>query len=62
MTGLKPFYIDDDSNLFLKFSPIIPGWLFTEDGIVSFTFLGSINVTYHNPYKQDTWNLMATQV
>lgn len=33
----------------------MPGWLFTEDGRIRFTFLGNCIVTYHNPERMDTF-------
>jgi hypothetical protein len=35
--------------------PILPGWLFTEDGKVSFKFLGRCIITYHNPQRLHTY-------
>jgi len=55
--GVKPFSTTPQGTLKLQLLPIIPGWLFTEEGTVSFTFLGSITVTYHNPTKSDTWKM-----
>ena len=40
-------------STFLK--PALPGWLFTPDGRVSFTFLGQCAVTYYNPQRLDTF-------
>jgi hypothetical protein len=28
--GSKPFYIDEEGNLILRFTPALPGWLFTQ--------------------------------
>jgi hypothetical protein len=44
-----------DEQLHLAFEPILPGWLFTEDGKVRFKFLGECTVTYHNPKRLDTF-------
>jgi hypothetical protein len=55
MAGRRPFVIIND-NLCLKLSPILPGWLFKEDGTLSFTFLGKCLVTYHNPQKANTYD------
>lgn len=60
MAGPSPFSLDSNNELQLKFSPIIPGWLFSDDGTVSFTFLGSVKVTYVNPNKVDTWKISPT--
>ncbi|MGW8226906.1 MAG: cellobiose phosphorylase, partial [Anaerolineales bacterium] len=54
MAGKNPFYCRDD-QLFLSFKPVLPGWLFTESGTVSFTFLGQTTITYHNPERIDTY-------
>ena len=56
MAGDKPFTYSDDT-LLLSFEPALPGWLFTEEGLVTFTFLGEVQVTYHNPTKADTWTI-----
>ena len=62
MFGPKPFVVDSSSGeLQLRFTPILPGWLFTEEGQVNFTFLGEIAVTYHNPNKVDTWTTQPTR-
>lgn len=55
--GPKPFTLDDKGKLKLQFAPKLPGWLFTDEGKVSFTFLGAVTVTYVNPKKEDTWAL-----
>lgn len=55
MFGESPFSLDAKGNLQLIFQPIIPGWMFPESGNVSFTFLGAVQVTYHNPARTDTW-------
>ncbi|MCD6196230.1 MAG: cellobiose phosphorylase [Staphylothermus sp.] len=54
--GDKPF-IMNNGELLLTFKPALPGWLFDEEGKVSFNFLGKCMVTYHNPSKKDTWKL-----
>ena len=57
MAGHKPFSVDSKGILTLTLEPILSSWLFTEDGIVSFTFLGDVLVTYHNPFKVDSWTI-----
>ena len=53
---------NDAKDLELCFEPTLPGWLFKENGTISFTFLGCTNVTYHqnpsqgSPFK-NTWEL-----
>jgi hypothetical protein len=52
--GPRPFVMSE-SGLALRFVPALPGWLFREDGTLSFTFLGKIKVTYHNPGREDVF-------
>lgn len=54
LAGLKPFKFIN-GKLFLSFEPILPGWLFDEEGKVSFNFLGKVKVTYLNPKRLDTF-------
>lgn len=61
MAGDQPFSLDKDGQLQLSFNPIIPGWLFPEDGIVKFTFLGAVEVVYNNPSRADTWKIRPVQ-
>ncbi len=60
MVGPQPFCVND-GELQLKFRPALPGWLFTEQGTITFKFLGQCVVTYHNPRRVDTYNA-ATQI
>lgn len=57
MMGPNPFSLDKAGELQLKFSPVLPEWLFTEEGLASFTFLGFTDVTYVNPEGVDSWLL-----
>lgn len=57
MAGQTPFSVDLNGALLLTLQPVLPGWLFTEEGTVTFTFLGEVKVTYHNPSKADSWTL-----
>jgi hypothetical protein len=52
MVGKRPFFLDD-GQLCLKFSPRLPGWLFSEEGQLTFKFLGRCQVIYHNPGRLD---------
>lgn len=54
MTGDKVFSCEND-ELVLQLTPVLPGWLFDEQGLVSFKFLGSALVTYINPNLKDTF-------
>jgi hypothetical protein len=57
MTGGQPFQITEEGDLHFCLNPKIPGWLFPEDGVLSFTFLGHTRVRIHNPSREDTWKL-----
>jgi hypothetical protein len=59
--GPNPFGINEDGELILSLEPALASWLFREDGTVSFVFLGMCKVTYHNPLRQDTWNMRAVR-
>ncbi|MGD9049294.1 MAG: cellobiose phosphorylase, partial [Anaerolineae bacterium] len=52
MAGRQPFFLQD-GKLCLAFKPALPGWLFDTEGRLSFTFLGRVSVTYHNPDRRD---------
>jgi hypothetical protein len=54
MAGKKVFTYEN-GQLELELSPILPAWLFDEEGKVSFRFLGKTDVTYHNPKKLNTY-------
>ncbi len=56
MAGRRPFSVQD-GRLRLSLRPVLPSWLFTQEGEVSFRFLGSCNVTYKNPDRLDTWRM-----
>ena len=58
MAGPKPFFVQD-GQLCLAFRPAVPGWLFTNEGTLTFTFLGQCRVTYHNPDRIDTWRAVC---
>lgn len=54
MAGKNPFRVED-GNLILSLDPNLPGWLFDNDGKISFRFLGKTDITYVNPAKKDTY-------
>jgi hypothetical protein len=54
MAGPKPFFMEN-GQLCLAFSPALPGWLFDDEGKVTFTFLGRTPVTINNPSQLNTW-------
>jgi hypothetical protein len=45
--GKRPFFMRD-GRLHLEFKPILPAWLFDDEGTVCFTFLGDCKVIYYN--------------
>ncbi|AJS58903.1 hypothetical protein [Paenibacillus sp. IHBB 10380] len=61
MAGKNVFTVSD-GELTLTLTPALPSWLFDESGKVSFTFLGSIQVTYHNPRRVDTFGANAAVI
>lgn len=52
--GKQPFRLED-GELVLAFKPVLPGWLFKEDGTFIFRFVGMCTVTIHHPDRKDTW-------
>ncbi len=54
MAGRNIFSLDEKGRLTFKLSPVLPGWLF-KNGRISFRLLGSIEVTYMNPKRKDTF-------
>jgi hypothetical protein len=62
MAGPNPFKVDVDGKLILQLEPVLPDWMFSDDGTVSFVFLGKVQVTYHNPKKTDTWKATPTSI
>ena len=56
MAGKRPFCLKD-GELCLDLRPALPGWLFDDEGKITFTFLGHTQITYHNPSRLDTWKI-----
>ncbi|MFC1620828.1 cellobiose phosphorylase [Candidatus Omnitrophota bacterium] len=59
--GEKPFFLNNKGELCLKFSPVLPGCLFTQKAkngfpknSFAFKFLGKTTVVYHNPRRKNT--------
>lgn len=44
-----------EEELSFTFSPILPDWLFTDDGEIRFTLLGYSEVIYKNPARRSTY-------
>jgi hypothetical protein len=53
--GEKPFFLEE-GKLVLQLKPAVPDWFFAEDGTFSFRFLGSCEVTLHNPLRLNTYD------
>ena len=60
--GAKPFALDNQGRLTLRFNPLLPSWLFTDKAqgefearTYSFKLFAKIMVTYHNPQLKDTF-------
>merc|ERR1712196_578765 len=62
MVGETPFTLDESGALQLALRPVITSWMWSDDGKVSFTFLGSIAVTYHNAAKSNTYGDDAPKI
>ena len=60
--GPAPFTLGEDGGLELALRPAVPADLFKEDGTVSFTFLGGVEVTYVNPSQADSWTLEVVKM
>ena len=56
MAGKEVFKFDN-GELTLKLKPILPDWLFDEEGKVSFKFLGKTLVTYNNTDRLNTYGM-----
>ncbi|WP_342479622.1 cellobiose phosphorylase [Paenibacillus sp. FSL F4-0097] len=54
MAGSHVFRLEDGA-LTLSLDPVLPGWLFDEEGNLSFTFLGNTEVIYSNPKRENTF-------
>lgn len=54
--GKQPFTYDRENDLLhFHLQPALPGWLFKEDGTVSFTLFSSIEVIYRNETRLDSF-------
>ena len=67
--GFKPFSLNDQGELTLKFNPLLPSWLFTTKAqggfpacTYSFKLFVKIMVTYHNPKLKDTFGNQGVKV
>ncbi|WP_438347945.1 cellobiose phosphorylase [Paenibacillus sp. FA6] len=61
MAGKNVFTVRE-GQLTLTLTPALPSWLFDETGKISFTFLGSTQVTYHNSRRADTFGTNAAKI
>ena len=60
--GPAPFTLGDGGGLELALRPAVPAKLFKDDGTVTFTFLGGVEVTYVNPSRADSWTLEVVKM
>ena len=60
--GNRPFFLNEENKLNLRFKPLLPGWLFNKKGIYSFNFLSKVKVTYINPKRNDTFGRNPVKV
>ena len=60
MTGGKPFTMKDNQLIF-ALAPILPRWMFKENGALTYTLLGQCEVTYQNTTNGDTFGQEAIQ-
>jgi hypothetical protein len=58
LTGKMPFFVIE-GQLCLTLKPILPGWFFNEDNMLSCRFLGGTTIIYHNPQRRDTFDLSS---
>lgn len=59
--GRKPFFLDDQKRLNLRFSPLLSRDFFTKKGDFEFSFLGKMKVHYHNPSRLPTYGKRSAQ-
>ncbi len=61
MVGKRPFEFVDGKLVF-SISPILPGWLFSENGVIEYKFLGSIDINLNNPKRMNTYGENGVKV
>ena len=49
MMGVEGPFVDKGNGLELKLAPVLASWLYDDTNALTFTMLGSIQVTYHFP-------------
>ena len=57
MVGKTPFSISSSGQLVFALRPVLPGWMFDANDKISFIFLGTTNITYYNPKREDSWKI-----
>jgi len=61
MMGVKGPFVDKGNGLELKLAPVLASWLYDDANALTFTMLGSIQVTYHFPDAEtNSWDCFAT--
>jgi hypothetical protein len=61
MAGKNPL-IMQHGELCLALKPVLPGWLFSDEGTISFRFLGHCIITYHNKARLNTTELEPKRI
>lgn len=61
MAGERPLRVED-GELQLCLRPSLPGWLFKDDGTLSFQFLGHTRVTFYNPERENLSRRQADEI
>jgi hypothetical protein len=61
MAGKQPLKMQN-GKLCLALKPVLPGWLFSDEGTISFRFLGHCTITYHNKAHLNTTELEPNRI
>jgi len=56
VAGETPFTMRN-GELHFELKPVLPSWLFKDDGTFSFIYIGRVAVTYHNKHFKNSWEL-----
>ena len=61
MAGETPFTMEN-GDLAFSLNPALAGWLFDENGEISFRMCSETKITYHNPARKNTYGADAVKV
>eukprot|EP00808_Paulinella_micropora_P028469 g74932.t1 len=59
MAGPRPFGQDEQGQLYMELKPALPSWLFTEQGTLTFRYLGAVDITYHQEGGFNSWDTVV---